>query len=116
MTKSIMVFIKGKWIVKPFSSASKAWAWGGWAPKDKFEKFVSREDTLALKVAREIAEECELKLEVRDLASLRGWISARINRVKNTPTIIVNNQRIEGVPSKDKLLGTIEKIKKNDCE
>ena len=110
MVKSIIVFIKGEWNVKPYSSKSKAWAWGGWPPEHRFEKYISREDVLALKVAREVAEEQGLKLKVRDLASLRGWISARINKVKTTPTIIVNNHRIEGVVRKDSLLRIIRSM------
>jgi len=83
--------------------------WGGWPPEHRFEKLILGEDMLTLKVAREVAEEHGLKLEVRDLASLRGWISARINKVKSTPTIIINHQRIKGAPSKDKLLEIIRK-------
>lgn len=112
MDNSIIVFIKGKWIVKPLSSKSMAWVgvWGGWPPEHRFEKLIPSEDSSALKVAREVAREYGLKLEVRDLASLKGWISARINKVKNTPTIIINNQRIVGVPDKDDLVEIIRNI------
>lgn len=104
MAKSVSLFIKAKWTVKPFSSESTAWAWGGWAPEHKFEKLISKEDVLALKVTREVAEERGLKIKVYDLANIKGWIFAQIKKVKVTPTIIINNHRIEGVPSKDELL------------
>jgi hypothetical protein len=104
MTKSIIVFIKVKWAVKPFSSDSHVWIWGGWAPEHKFEKIISKDDASALKIAREIAQECGLKVKVYDLASFRGWIFAQIKKVKATPTIVMNDHRFEGVPSKDDLL------------
>lgn len=108
MVRLIKVFIGAKWIVKHFSSDSSAWAWGGWAPEHEFEKFISRDDVLALKTAREVAEECGLKLKVYDLSSLTGWISAYVNKVKITPTVLINNNRIEGLPSKDELLKIIQ--------
>jgi hypothetical protein len=104
MAKSLTLFIKAKWTVKPFSSKSTVWVWGGWAPEHKFEKLISKEDTLALKVTREVAEERGLKIKVYDLANIKGWMFAQIKKVKVTPTIIINNHRIEGVPSKDELL------------
>jgi len=104
MTPSIKVFVKGTWIIKPFGSDSFAWVYGGWPPQHRFEKFVSKNDVLALRVAREVAEESGLRLRVYDLAGLRGWIFAHVNKVRLTPTIIINAQRIEGVPSKDELL------------
>jgi len=105
MAKSVKLFIKAKWNVKPFSSESTAWAWGGWAPEHKFEKLISKEDMLALKVTKEVAAEHGLKVKVYDLATIKGWIFAQIKKVKITPTIIINNHRIEGIPNKDELLG-----------
>jgi len=104
MPKRIMVFVKTKWIVKPFDSQSKAWVWGGYPPEHRFEKHVSRDDASAMRIAKEVAEEYGLELKIYDLASIRGWFSAKINKVKNTPTIIIGNNRIEGVPNKSQLL------------
>jgi signal recognition particle subunit SEC65 len=108
MVKSITVFIRTKWIVKPFSSSSSAWLYGGWPPEDKIEKELSREDALMLKNTKEVAEELGLSFDVRDLGTPRGWISAVISKVKSTPTVMIDECRVEGVVSKDDILRIIK--------
>jgi hypothetical protein len=49
----------------------------------------------------EIEEEFEMRLVVHDLATLRGWFCALINRVKVTPTAIMDDLRVEEITSKD---------------
>ncbi len=108
MVRSITVFIRTKWIVKPFSSSSSAWLYGGWPPEDKIEKELSRDDTLMLKNTKEVAEELRLSFDVRDLGTPRGWISAMASRVKSTLTVMIDERRVEGVVSKDDILRIIK--------
>jgi len=110
MARSIKVFIRGEWVVKPFSSNSSVWVWASWTPEHRFEKFVSKDEVLALKMATEVAEECGLDVKVYDVANLRGWIFAHVKGVKVTPTIIINNHWIEGLPSRDEILRIIEHV------
>jgi hypothetical protein len=48
----------------------------------------------------EVAEEFDMGLEVIDLAMPREWFSVLINRVKVTPTAIIEDLRVEELTSK----------------
>jgi protein-disulfide isomerase len=67
----------------------------------KTEKVISEEDKTALKLVKELAAEKSLKFRVIDVASLKGKLRARLKGVKATPTIIVGNDRLTGVPRKE---------------
>jgi hypothetical protein len=67
----------------------------------KSEKIISEEDKAALKVVEELAAENGLRLRIIDIASLRGNLRARLKGIKATPTIIVGNNRLIGVPRKE---------------
>jgi hypothetical protein len=58
-----------------------------------------------------VAEELGLNFEVRDLGTPRGWISAKISRVKSTPTVMIDERRVEGVVSKDEILRIVKNAK-----
>jgi hypothetical protein len=109
MIKLIIVFIKTTWVIKPYSSDRGPLAQGSWPPENSFERVMSKRDVLALEAAKEVAEEFGLRLQVRDLATPRGWFSALINRVKATPTVIIGDLRIKEISSKDDLLGLLDK-------
>lgn len=66
----------------------------------KSEKIISEEDKAALKLVEELAAQNSLRLRVIDVASLRGNLRARLKGIKATPTIIVGNNRLIGVPRK----------------
>lgn len=108
MVRSIKVFVKKIWIVKPFSTRSRGLLWGGWAPQNELETAMSWDDEEALRIAKELSEELKARLTVKDIESVTGRISAFVNKVKVTPTIIINGHRFTGVPNKHKLLQIIE--------
>jgi hypothetical protein len=110
MTKFITVFIRTTWVIKPYSSGDSPLAQGSWPPENIVTRVMSRRDALALEAAKEVAEEFRMRLEVRDLATPRGWFSALINRVKVTPMVIVDDLRVEEITSKDDLLRLMKKV------
>jgi glutaredoxin len=65
------------------------------------EKVISEEDKAALKLVKELYAEKSLRFRVIDVASLKGKLMARLKGVKTTPTIIVGNSRLVGVPQKE---------------
>ena len=67
----------------------------------KTEKVISEEDKAALELVKELAKEKNLKFQVIDVASLKGKLRAKLRRVKATPTIIVDNNRLTGVPQRE---------------
>ena len=69
----------------------------------KTEKVVSEEDKAVLKLIKELAAEKNFRFRVIDVASLNGKLRARLRGVKATPTIIVGNGRLTGVPQKEEV-------------
>lgn len=67
----------------------------------KTEKVISEENEATLKLVKELATEKNLRCQVIDVASLKGKLRARLKAVKATPTIIVGNNRIVGVPQRE---------------
>jgi protein-disulfide isomerase len=68
----------------------------------KTEKIISEEDKQAIELARTLAKERkDFKILVIDIASFKGKMRARLKGVKITPTIIIGNNRIVGVPRKE---------------
>lgn len=62
----------------------------------------------AQKIAEEIAEEQGLELEIYDLSdNFSNKISALLRGIK-TPAVEIGNRRLNGVPSKEKLLSLID--------
>jgi protein-disulfide isomerase len=76
----------------------------------KTEKVISEEDKAALKLVKELAAEKNLRFQVIDVASLRGKLRARLKGVKATPTIIVDNNRLTGVPKKEEFEALLKGI------
>jgi small redox-active disulfide protein 1 len=65
----------------------------------------------AIKVVREVAEECGIKVEEINVLSPNGLIKAEGRGVKSTPTIFVGEVKIVGVPSRERLKKAIERLK-----
>jgi len=62
----------------------------------------------AKKIAEEVAEEEGLNVEIYDLSnSFKSRISAFFRGIK-TPTIVIGNKRVNGIPSKEKLLSLLD--------
>ncbi len=74
----------------------------------KTEKVISEEDKAALKFVEELAAEKNLRFRIIDVASLKGKLRARLKGVKATPTIILGNNRVVGVPKKEEFEPLLE--------
>jgi pyruvate/2-oxoglutarate/acetoin dehydrogenase E1 component len=74
----------------------------------KTSKVMSQADMAALEVVKEIAEERGIKVEVIDVSTLTGRLKATFEGVKNTPTIIIGGEKIEGIPNRDQILKLIQ--------
>jgi glutaredoxin len=74
----------------------------------KTEKVISEEDKAALKLVEELAAEKNLRFRVIDVASLKGKLRARLKGIKSTPTIVVGNKQLVGVPKKEEIEAFLE--------
>jgi len=74
----------------------------------KTEKVISEEDKAALKLVEELAAKKNFKFRVIDVASLKGKLRAKLRGVKVTPTIIVDNYRLTGVPQREEFEALLE--------
>ena len=61
----------------------------------------------AIEIAKEIAKEKGYKIKIYSVSSKIGKLKALLRGVKETPTIIINNQKIAGKITKKKLLSLL---------
>jgi len=73
----------------------------------KTEKVMPEADRHALEIVREIAKKKGVKVEVFDISSFKGKLKAKFAGVKETPTIVVGNKKIEGVSDKEQILKSL---------
>jgi len=66
------------------------------------------EEKEALKIVDEIAKEKGFEVKVHDLSTFMGKIKARIRGISRTPTVLIENNKIEGKISKEKLIKLIK--------
>lgn len=102
-------------IVADYSSFASDHAFcRGWAYKEesyvkyKTEKIMPETDGSALKVVCEVCDELGAELKIHDIGSFKGKILARLKGIKNTPTIIIGKNKIEGVPEKEQLMSLLK--------
>jgi len=109
MVKTILVYVTKKEVV---TGTSYVTCTGKQPPLGEFhqlhragktEKVMPEEDESALKLAKELAVEKGLRVQVINVTSLKGRVSARLKGVKTTPTIILGKNRLSGVPEKGEL-------------
>lgn len=74
----------------------------------KTEKIISDEDETALQLVKTLTAKKDFKIRVVDVASLKGKMKAKLKGVKATPTIIVGNNRLVGVPKKEEFETLLE--------
>lgn len=74
----------------------------------KTERIVPDEDKAALQLVKTLVAKKGFKIQVIDIANLKGKIRARLKGVKTTPTIIVGNNRLVGVPEKEDFEALLE--------
>jgi len=61
-------------------------------------------DQEAFRIISEVAKEKGWKVKVYNVSTFSGKLKASLKKVNDTPTIIVDKHRIEGVPKKQYLL------------
>ena len=76
------------------------------APTKK--RVLREDDKCALDIARAIAKERRLKLEVYDLSTLSGRLRSRLKSIHKTPTIMIGNERISERITRKRLLDALE--------
>lgn len=114
MVRTIEVYIVNKEVITRTSLEGRPLAAAGevhyCSVKEisKTEQVISEEDKAALKLVEEFAAEKNLRFRVIDVASLKGKLRARLKGVKATPTIIVGNNRLIGVPKKEEFEPLLE--------
>lgn len=62
------------------------------------------DDLKAFEIVQEIARERNWEVEVCDLSSFTGKIKACLKGISQTPVVVFNDHRIEGVPNKEQLM------------
>jgi hypothetical protein len=72
------------------------------------EKVIPEADRLTLKLAEEVSKKEGVELKVYDITSFRGKVQARMKGIKNTPTIVIGKNKIEGIPEKERLLAFLK--------
>jgi hypothetical protein len=114
MAQTIEVYITNKEVVTQTALEGKPLAAAGTvhycSVKEimKTEKTISEEEKTALSLVETLARERNLKVQVVNVSSLKGKLKARIKGVKSTPTIIVGNQRMVGVPKREEFMALLE--------
>lgn len=108
MTK-IEVFIKEKEVAtgKVYVGSTVREHWCTFKEGDKKEKIMPEQDKTALGIAEKVAKENGFRIKVHNVSSFGGRLRARRRGVKNTPTIVVGEQKIEGVPTREQILSLL---------
>lgn len=104
MVRTVEVYIVSKEVITRTNLEGKLTDSGGGVTHyctreiSKTEKIISDEDKAALQLVNALAAKRNFKVQVIDIASFKGEIKAKLKGVKATPTIIVGNNRLTGVP------------------
>ena len=72
-----------------------------------FESILPENHKQAIKIAEKVAKEKKMKLKVYNISSRIGKLKAQFKGVKETPTIIIKNQKITGEITKKNLLSLL---------
>jgi len=62
----------------------------------------------AIKIAEKVAQEKGIKLKVYNTSSTKGKLKAVFKGVKETPTVIIESQKITGEITENKLVSLLE--------
>jgi hypothetical protein len=114
MGKTIEVYIKTKEVVTQTSLEGRPLAAGEsvhyCSVKEiaKTEKMISEEEQAALTLTKTFANIGKFHVDVIDVASLKGKLRAKLKGIKSTPTIIVQNKQLVGVPKKEEIEALLE--------
>ncbi|MEM2975731.1 MAG: thioredoxin family protein [Candidatus Bathyarchaeia archaeon] len=79
-----------------------------WKDTLKTERVMLEADKIALEVVREVAREKNVRVEVIDVSTFRGKLRAKSVGIKETPTIMIGGNKIEGIPEKEQILKLLQ--------
>ena len=114
MARTVEVYIMNKEVVTQTALEGRPLVAGGevhyCSVKEisKTEKIISDDDKAALQLVKTLTAKKDFKIRVVDVASLKGKMKAKLKGVKATPTIIVGNNRLVGVPKKEEFETLLE--------
>jgi protein-disulfide isomerase len=114
MGKTIELYIKTKEVITQTSLEGRPLAAGETVHycsiKEiaKTEKIISEEEKAAVTLAKTIANERKFHVDVIDMASVKGKLRAKLNGIKATPTIVVGNKQLVGMPKKEEIEALLE--------
>jgi hypothetical protein len=74
----------------------------------KTEKIISEEEKAALRLVETLCEDKDIKIQIVNVASLKGKLKARRRGVKSTPTIVAGNKHLVGVPKREEFKALLE--------
>ena len=106
----IEVFVKEKEITtgKVYVGSPVREHWCTFKEGVKKEKIMPEDDKKTLEIVQKLAKENGVHVKVHNISSFGGRLKARRRGVKNTPTIIIGKQKIEGMPSKKQILDLLQ--------
>jgi hypothetical protein len=71
------------------------------------EKTLAEADQATLDLCKMVAAERDLRMRVYDVSKISGKLTAWRNQVKETPTVIIEGNKIDGTITKKRLLAAI---------
>lgn len=71
------------------------------------EKTLPEADQATLDLCKTVAAERDLRVRVHDVSTISGKLTAWRNQVKETPSVIIDKNRIHGAITKKRLLAAI---------
>jgi hypothetical protein len=116
MAGTIWVYVKGE--QKPTAENALVYAESGHSCSGtksalvyKKEHVLPESDKQMVNIARKLAEEKGMKLQICDVSSRTGSLRARLAHVGKTPTMIVGNRRIVESITEEKLSSILERTR-----
>jgi hypothetical protein len=110
MADKIEVYIKNEEVVTGRSYIGRPIAdhWCTFKETVKMEKVLSEADRQTLEIVKEIAEKKNLSVMVYNVSHFTAKIRGKSKGVTKTPTIIIGDAKIEGVPDKEQILKLLQ--------
>ncbi len=108
--KTVELYVRGEEELKAPSDGNFAiFAEHPCQTKYNIIKSLPQNDKKALELLKLFSKENRLSLKVYDISTLRGKLKAAIKGVRITPTIIIDNHKINGFPDIEMLQKTLRK-------
>ena len=113
MVKVIEVFVKNRKVLTESSCyvrAESGHPCAGATPGITYEteSVLPEAERQALDTVKAIANEKGFDVKVYNLSTTMGKLRARLKSVEKTPTVIIDDKRIDGIIKKDAILNALE--------